>query len=463
MTRRTRRALLRDGLAAMALAATPGCLAPPRERLPASERVPWRNWAGDHLCRPEHRFAPTDEDALRAILAGTRGTIRPVGAGHSFSPIVPTKGTLLSLDRLHGLIEVDAATLQAEVFAGTRLHALGAALDAAGQQLVIQPDIDDQALGGALATSTHGTGAAFGSMSSYVDGLTLITPRGETIVCDRDRDADVFQAARCSVGTLGVVTRVRLANQAPERVEERTTVRATADVLANAEALRDAHRHMEFMPLPRAGVSLVVTTDPTEREAVVLDEDPTSVDQLRAAWGAVGGQAEIYAQVVQEALGGLGAQAIRSGPAFLVRAHARYSRFREMEYSVPAEDGPACLAEILDVIEARDLPYVYPLEFRYVKADDVWLSMFEGRDTATISLHQYADQDARPVFESIEPILLRWGGRPHWGKMHSLDGAALRERYAHWDAFQGVRRRLDPEGRMLNESLRTLFGDAGGR
>ncbi len=463
MTMRTRRELLRDGLAAMALAATPGCLSPGRETAPSPERLPWRNWAGDHLCVPERRFAPPDEDALRAILASTRGTIRPVGAGHSFSPIVPTDGSLISLDRLHGVIDTDADAKTAEVYAGTRLHALGASLDRAGQQLVIQPDIDDQALGGAIATSTHGTGPSFGSMSSYVEGLTLVTPEGDAIECDRERDADVFRAACCSVGTLGVVSRFRLANRAPERVEERTTVVPTAEVLANAEALRFAHQHMEFMPLPQSGLSLVVTTDPTENETIALGEDPTSVDQLRAAWAAVGGQAEIYSQVVAEALGGVGAQAIRSGPAFLVRAHARYSRFREMEYSVPAEDGPACLSEILDTIDAADLPYVYPLEYRYVKADDVWLSMFEGWDKATISIHQYQDEDAGPIFERIEPILLGYGGRPHWGKMHTLGGDALRERYAHWDEFQDVRRRLDPEGRMLNDSLRSIFDRAKGR
>ena len=458
MTVHTRRELLRDGLAAMALASLPACGMSGTRPAPQSERLPWRNWAGDYACRPEARLAPVDEEGVRAILRNGRGPIRPVGAGHSFTPIVPTDGTLISLDRMQGVISSDPASRTAEVHAGTRLHALGTDLANHDQMLTIQPDIDDQALAGALATSTHGTGPRYGSMSSYVEGLAIVTPSGDVISCDRERDADVFHAARCSVGSLGVLTRARLANTRPERLEERTTIAVTDTALADLERLRDAHQHMEVLVLPRSGVTLVVTTDPAEGAAVALDEDPTSVAQLRAAWAAVGGEPEIYARVVAEALGGFGATAVRSGPGHLVRAHARYSRFREMEYTIPAERGPECLREILNAIERADLPFVYPIEYRYVKADDIWLSMFEGRDGCTISIHQYADEDQRPPFDLIEPIFWRHEGRPHWGKMHSLTATELRELYPRWDAFQDVRARLDPEGRMLNPWLRrTLF------
>lgn len=452
MTMRTRRQLIRDGLAAMALASMPGCAAPDRDR-----RLPWRNWAGDHACVPEARLAPRNEAELAAVLQAGAGPIRPVGSGHSFTPIAATDGTLVSLDRLRGVIGVDATKRSAEVWAGTRLHALGSELDRRGQLLTVQPDIDDQALAGALATSTHGTGPGFGSMSSYVEALTLVTPAGERLRCDRDREADVFHAARCSVGALGVISRVTLSNSAPMNVEERTWTAPVDEVLASAETLAAENMHMEFMPMPRSGLSIVVTTNPTDSDAVVLHEDPTSVEQLRAAWQAVGGDPAIYRQVVWEALGE-GAADVRSGPAFLVRAHARYTRFREMEYTVPEADGPDCVREVLDALERANLPLVFPLEVRYVQEDDVWLSMFEGRAGCTISIHQFADEDPRPAFELIEPIFQRYAGRPHWGKLHTLSADVLRERYPRWDDFQRVRRALDPKGRMSNAWLERTLG-----
>lgn len=452
MSGMTRRGLLRAGLAAWATAAVPGV---GRAGSKKGDAIAWRNWAGDYACHPSARVAPRDEDELVGLLRATRGIVRPVGAGHSFSPIVPTEGLLVACDRLQGVLDVDATARTADVWAGTRLHALGAELAGRGQLLTTQPDIDDQVLAGALATSTHGTGPAFGSMSAYVEELTLVTPGGDRIVCNRERDAEIFQAARCSVGALGVVTRVRLANTAPIRLEERTRVVPIDELIEDAPRLARAHQHMEFMPLPYAGVGLLMTTDPTDSDAIALDEDPASVEQLRAAWQAVEGHVPTYRQVLAEALGT--GEARRIGPAHLVRAHARYTRFREMEYAVPAEQGPACIREVLAAIERAALPVVFPLEVRYVAADEIWLSMFEGRDTCTISVHQYADAAHRPVFDALEPIFARYAGRPHWGKLNRLDAQRLEALYPRWNDFARVRRALDPGERMLSDPMRRLF------
>ena len=93
-----------------------------------------------------------------------------------------------------------------------------------------------------------------------------------------------------------------------------------------------------------------------------------------------------------------------------------------------------------------------------VKGDDAWLSMFHQRDGAAISVHQYGDLDYKAPFAEIEPIFWKYGGRPHWGKIHTLDNRQLAELYPHWNDFQEVRRELDPSGKMLNSHLKTLFG-----
>jgi len=50
------------------------------------------------------------------------------------------------------------------------------------------------------------------------------------------------------------------------------------------------------------------------------------------------------------------------------------------------------------------------------------------------------------------------GGRPHWGKMHSLDAAMLRSRYPRFDDFLAVRDALDPERRFGNAYLERVLG-----
>jgi L-gulono-1,4-lactone dehydrogenase len=92
--------------------------------------------------------------------------VRVVGSGHSFSPLIETSGSLISLDALQGVLSVDAERLTATVRAGTKIHALGRPLLDAGVALKNQGDIDRQAIGGAVGTGTHGTGPTLGSHRS---------------------------------------------------------------------------------------------------------------------------------------------------------------------------------------------------------------------------------------------------------------------------------------------------------
>ena len=67
-------------------------------------------------------------------------------------------------------------------------------------------------------------------------------------------------------------------------------------------------------------------------------------------------------------------------------------------------------------------------------------------------------EDATEYFEEVEQIMLGFEGRPHWGKMHTLDAAALRERYPRFDDFVGLRDRLDPERLFRNPYLDRVLG-----
>jgi FAD-linked oxidoreductase len=424
--------------------------------------IPWRNWAGNQSCLPSARVAPDSEDALQTLLRSGDGALRPVGTGHSFSALVPSQGTLVAADLLgSGLVGADRDWLEAEAWAGTRLHTLGPALHAEGLALSNLPDIDYQTLGGALATSTHGTGPRFGSLSSMVGELTLATPRGELLVCDRERSPEVFHAARCSLGALGVVTRARMRCQTPFHLVETNRFEPLEDVLAEVESRRDAHRHFEFHAFPHTGVALTVTTDEGGEDLPrPPEDDPDAVELLRDVYRWVGRVPWIgdwlYDQMVR-GVGG-GAESRHPGQSFQVLTHPRLVPFREMEYTVPAEAGPACLRQILATIREREIPIVFPIEYRYVAADDVWLSMFHERAGCTISVHQYADEDHRPYFREVEPIFWKYDGRPHWGKLHTLGADQLRRLYPRWQDFAAVREALDPGERMLNDHLRAVFG-----
>src|SRR5688572_26402245 len=148
----------------------------------------WRNWSGSVRCAPERIAAPRDDSELVAAVAGGCGPVRVAGAGHSFTPLCETGGTLVSLDGLTGIVETDPQAGTATLWAGTRLHDLGDPLFAAGFGLENMGDIDRQALAGAVSTGTHGTGRTLGSLSSQVVGLRLVLADGDLLDCSPEHE-----------------------------------------------------------------------------------------------------------------------------------------------------------------------------------------------------------------------------------------------------------------------------------
>ena len=49
-------------------------------------------------------------------------------------------------------------------------------------------------------------------------------------------------------------------------------------------------------------------------------------------------------------------------------------------------------------------------------------------------------------------------GRPHWGKVHTLDASRLRQLYPHFDDFVRVRDEVDPAGQFANPYLDRVLG-----
>ena len=143
----------------------------------------------------------------------------------------------------------------------------------------------------------------------------------------------------------------------------------------------------------------------------------------------------------------------RVGDSFDIYANVRTVRFNEMEYSVPAEHGPACLREILKLIQDKDLRTWFPIEYRYVKADHIPLSMFEGRDSFDLGA-QLTDGHHNRSPPSNE--LLEYNG-PHWGKL-TRQRENLQPLYPRWREFAEVREALDPSGRFLNAHLSSILG-----
>jgi FAD/FMN-containing dehydrogenase len=135
----------------------------------------------------------------------------------------------------------------------------------------------------------------------------------------------------------------------------------------------------------------------------------------------------------------------------------RTVRFMEMEFNLPIDKFEEIFLEIQACIEKNKFETLFPIEIRFVKGDNLWLSPAYQRDSVYFAIHTYKSENYRPYFEEIQKIFIRHSGRPHWGKWHSLTEKELAPLYPRWDDFKKIRRELDPQGIWLNNHLKTLF------
>jgi FAD-linked oxidoreductase len=456
MSSARRRLFLKAG----AMAAAAGLLAvrPHSAATAATAPFVWKNWSDSARCTARALAAPADETAVATLLRASSDRVRCLGSGHSFTALVPTDGTIFSLDRLAGLKSHDKSAMRATLHAGTRIAQASRQLDAAGLALRNLPDIDMQSLAGAISTATHGTGATLPAMHADVTAMRIVTPQGEVIDWNDERNADQMAAARVSLGCLGVITQVTMRVVAAHNLRRKVWLKPIEDMLQMAPELARTHHHFEFYYLPFTGYAAAITHDAYAGNDVLMpvSQDEDMLRDLRRLRDWLGKFPDLRRWSAGKLIDpSLTEQATNRSHRLL--SNVRPTRFNETECHVPRAAGIACVREVIATLERRNEVF-FPLEFRFVKADDAWLSPFYQRDSCSIAVHAAHGEPYDYLMSELGPVFRKHGGRPHWGKLHNFSAAELAAMYPRWKDFQALRQQMDPRGRMLNPHLRALFG-----
>ncbi|GGR47434.1 L-gulonolactone oxidase [Nocardioides luteus] len=431
----------------------------------------WQNWAGTARADPARVVAPASTEAVVAAVkeaSRDRLKVRMIGSGHSFTGAAVAPGVQLVPDRLDGVHSVDRESGLVTVDAGIPLHRLNPIL--AGHELAMEilGDIDRQTLAGAISTGTHGSGAAFGNISTQVRGLELVLADGSVVQCSATERPELFEAARVSFGALGVITKVTLQCVPLYALHAVDAAAPLDEVLDGVDDLVAANDHFEFFWFPHTTTALARRFNrlPGDTELRPMSRLVQTLDD------------RIVTNVGFEAMLRVGTRFPRLVPGITrfvtkaisardftdlapnVFASERNVRFREGEYFVPRDALVPALRELKRWVDTHDEPVSFPFEVRFVRHDDIWLSPAYERDSAVVAFHQYHRMPHERWFSVCEDVLGAAGGRPHWGKMHRLDASALREVYPRFDDFVALRDRLDPTGIFANPYLDRLLGPA---
>jgi FAD/FMN-containing dehydrogenase len=403
-----------------------------QQRLPASESSnACENWSGSLRFSPQRIETPQTESALAELVreaAKSGMSIRPVGSGHSSTPIFATEGILVSLGHFQGLKRYDLAGKIAVLAAGTEVGQVGKLLHSVGLALPTYGDVATQTIAGVISTGTHGSGRDLWNLSMTCIGGRAVTAAGEIFEFTFEENPDFVRGFRVSLGTLGILTEVtlRLMPDVALRRQEWCTDHDRS--IGRIDELSRDNHSFDFYWYPRS--------DEVKLRCINLPERAPDYSD--------------FAKLVED----------RTGPSFeVVPKHSGLpDRFDEMEYSIPAAHGLACFEELRGRIKGKWRRIVgWRLLYRFIKADDSWLSEAYGRETVSISLHQNSSLHWREFFRDLEPIFWAHEGRTHWAKKHTLKATELRDLYPMWQPAMELRRQMDPNGTLLTPYLRELL------
>lgn len=394
-------------------------------------------------------------------------TVRAVGAGHAFSDVVLTDGTLVSLERMCRVLGVDRARGLVRVEAGVTLHNLMSELDDYGLALENLGDVDEQSLAGATATDTHGTAPRLPNLSAALETIELVLANGSVAEFSAKNDPDAWRAARVSIGALGVVTAVTLRAVPAFTLEAVEETAPLDDALDRLDELADGSEHFELYTFPHSPLALTRMNNRVDEPprppwaARLWFEDVFRRNHVVGLACRIGRRRPSLIPAINQKLSRSSVRRRRIDRSYRVLSSPRRVRFTETEYAIPRTNAAEAVRAIRTAVNRHDFAVPFPLGVRFAPPDDAFLSPATGRETCYIAARMYKGMEWEPYFRAVEEIMDAFSGRPHWGTRHFQTAATLRPRYPEWDRFAAVRARLDPGGRFANDYVRRVLDEGG--
>lgn len=396
-------------------------------------------------------FEPETIAEAQDLVASHR-SIRSLGTRHSFNDLADSEGALLALTAIDPDIVLDEAGRTVTVGAGTRYAVVARYLADHSWALHNMGSLPHISVGGATATSTHGSGDGNGSLATAVRALEFIAPDGSLRrVSAGDPD---FAGSVVHLGALGPVTRVTLAVQPTYRVRQDTYAGLAWDDLFD-----------RFDEVTAAGYSVSVftrwnTPDVGEvwlkerlDDASAPDMPETVLSARRVRVKADSPAADGVDNTTEQ--GGVPGDWCERLPHFRIDATPSNGDEIQTEFWVPRERAVEAIAAVR-AIGDRVEPSLLVTELRTVASDDLWLSPGYGRDSVCIHFTWKNEPDAvaRAVVE-VERVLAPFDPRPHWGKVFSMP---IGDSLPRLGDFRDLVDRVDPHGKFSGPFLRRVLG-----
>ncbi|GAB0185243.1 L-gulonolactone oxidase-like [Grus japonensis] len=396
--------------------------------------VKFQNWAKTYGSSPELYFQPTSVEEIREILDMARQRdkrVKVVGGGHSPSDIACTDDFMIQMGKMNRVLKVDKEKQQVTVEGGIFLSDLNVELSKHGLALANLGAVSEVAAAGVIGTGTHNTGIKHGILPTQVVALTLLTASGDILECSECINADIFQAARLHLGCLGVVLTVTF------------------------QCVPQFHLHEVAFPS--------TLTEPPSSSASWLWDYAVGYYLLEFLLWISTFVPSLVCWINRFFFWLLFSSRVEN-IAISYKIFNYECRFKQhvQDWAIPIEKTKEALLELKTALENNPKMVAhYPVEVRFARGDEIWLSPCFQRDSCYMNIIMY-----RPYGKNVprlnywltyEGIMKKHGGRPHWAKAHSCTRKDFEKMYPAFPKFCSVREKLDPTGMFLNTYLEKVF------
>lgn len=431
----------------------------------------WTNWNRNLSCTADYYQPGSLDELCEAVRAAAKnGRVRPIGNSCSWSPLIPTTGSLIDLGKLTRVLAMDetsampSVTIECgvsmrELVEFTRTHELS----------IISPTIfQGVAMGGAISVGAHGTGLHCSTISDEVMALTIVDAEGNPRLIQR-KDGDLLDAARVALGSFGVIYSAQLAMHHAYNVHVEDRFISRNEVLSGLDDMLRSYDFVELFWFPFSDTMWCKLMNRTEQPADLTTLRGIEESAFDYVMTMISGQTILpatarYAPALTPLF-------LKMAPFFAVRPGVRilpssvefhyqqaYPKNWDMSWGVALDSAADAWRASMDLVESYGRRGKYPINMvihcRFIGASSAWLSPAYGRPICDIeAVTCTGTPDIEPFYMDFTDAMLAIPtARPHWGK-YILKPERIRERYPKMDEFLDLRKQFDPNGVFLNDWL----------
>lgn len=431
-----------------------------------AENKVWESWNGNIVHPYSKKYdVQSEADIVEAVLESDH--VRFFGSKQSSADICAGTKALIDLTHFNQMISIDQEQKRITFQSGIKLSDALDIIHTQGWCLPCLPDINTITLGGAISTASHGTGKTGQTLSEYMVACRLVLADG--FVKEFTETDAQFAGIRVSLGVLGVFSSITLQCQEDYTLYLQEGPMKDDEWLANLPSLMQKNDFLRVLFLPHAGSSYVIQgnkVDPNQTHELTKPVDflkhRRSVSKFLYQYTHRFPRFTVLANKLIYKLFFTYPKTAKGNLYDATVTKSRGSTLELSEFTIGLDKFQKVFGELREMLkDPKSKTYIHiPMDVRFIKADNSWLSYAYGQDTVTVGCvcRNTAQADSYHAFKTVEALFLKHGGRPHWAKRFSAKAPELSKLYPKWNDFLELREQFDPKGKFLNQYLSEVFG-----